>query len=124
MSLKERLNNIQYNEDTFYGADVEQVRIEYELEQLNKRIQSLKNQERLSFKQAIELHSLVTQAEQLNEMLFNIELGRKDLRREEQLARTSSKVSSKENDILETQEKQANSNSKLFKYVSARKEKN
>lgn len=123
MSLKERLNNIQYNEDTFYGADVEQVRIEYELEQLNKRIQSLKNQERLSFKQAIELHSLVTQAEQLNEMLFNIELGRKDLRREEQLARTSSKVSSKENDILETQEKQANSNSKLFKYVSARKEK-
>lgn len=123
LGLKERLNNIQYNQDSFYGADIEQVRIEYEIEQLNKKIQALKNQEHLSFNQAIELHSLVMHAEQLNEMLFNIELGRKDLKREEKLARVSSKVSSKENDILVSKEQQANSNSRLFKYVSARKEK-
>lgn len=123
MGLKERLNSIQYNQDIFYGADIEQVRIEYEIEQLNKRIQNLKNQEHLSFKQAIELHSLVMQVEQLNEMLFNIELGRKDLKREEKLARISSKVSFKENDILASKEQQANSNSRLFKFISARKEK-
>lgn len=123
MGLKERLNSIQYNQDTFYGADIEQVRIEYEIEQLNKKIQNLKNQEHLSFKQAIELHSLVMQVEQLNEMLFNIELGRKDLKREEKLARISSKVSFKENDILASKEQQANSNSRLFKFISARKEK-
>lgn len=121
--LNERLNSVQYNQDSFYGADISQVRIEYEIEQLNKRITSLKEAKKLSFKEAIELHSLVAQVEQLNEMLFNIELNKRDLKREEKLARIDSKISSKENAILEEKKRQEHSNSKLFRYISARKEK-
>ncbi len=122
--LKERLNAVQYNQDSFYGADIQQVRIEYEIEQLSKRITSLKEKEKLSFKEAVELQSLVAQVEQLNEALFNIELNRRDLKREEKLERVDAKISSKQNDILEEQTRQANSNSKLFRYISARKEAN
>lgn len=121
--LDERLNSVQYNQDSFYGADISQVRIEYEIEQLNKRITSLKEAKKLSFKEAIELHSLVAQVEQLNEMLFNIELNKRDLKREEKLERIDSKISSKENAILEEKTRQEHSNSKLFRYISARKEK-
>ncbi len=122
--LKERLNAVQYNQDSFYGADIQQVRIEFEIEQLSKRITSLKEKEKLSFKEAVELQSLVAQVEQLNEALFNIELNRRDLKREEKLERVDAKISSKQNDILEEQARQANSNSKLFRYISARKEAN
>lgn len=121
--LDERLNSVQYNQDSFYGADISQVRIEYEIEQLNKRITSLKEAKKLSFKEAIELHSLVAQVEQLNEMLFNIELNKRDLKREEKLDHIDSKISSKENAILEEKTRQEHSNSKLFRYISARKEK-
>ena len=124
LTLDEKIDNIQYERGMNYGQQVSQVRIDHEIENLNIRLNALKEKKdkngKLSLKEAIELQSLVNQITHLESLKFN--LGKKGQRRETKLANTSSKMASAEEGLVEEQSKDYQS--KLFNFVSSIKQQN
>ena len=125
-SLEERLNGITYHQGMVYADAVSQVRTDYEVERLDKRIAALEAKRekskkgKLSFKDAVELQQLINQKEMLQEAEYN--LSRRERRVEDRLARTDERSTARKDAIAEEQAKQAEAKSRLFKHISARKE--
>ena len=124
LTLEERINQIQYQPGVNYGDQVSEVRIAFEIEQLSPQIEALtkKKEEKgkLTFKDAVLLQSLITRVAELEQMSF--ELQHKDMKREEQMTKTNEKMDDTSKGITTEQEKREQYQSKLFKYVSSRKE--
>ena len=125
-TLDQRLDGIQYTQGMVYSDAVSQVRIEYEIEELDKRIVALQEQlsnnpkKKVSFKQAVELQQLINQREMLRELEFN--LTRKEKRTEGKLSKTDERVQERREAIEQEQQRQAEAESRLFKFVSARRQ--
>ncbi len=119
--LAARLNEIKYHEDMNYSSEVAAVKIQATKEELDRKISELKSKEKLSFKEAITLQSLVIEVENLNEMLYNATLDNRLLKGEVKLAKTNAKIKNKAQS-LDDMEKQESYDSALFRFASALKE--
>ena len=125
-TLDERLDSIEYRQGMNYSNAVSQVRIAFEIEELDKRIEALQSKrekskkKKISFKEAVEMQKLVNQREMLREMEFG--LSRKEKKTEKQMAKTDSQTQEKEAELAAEKERQEEASSRLFKYISHRKQ--
>lgn len=117
-SLSERLENIEYQSGVNYADAVTEVRLEAELDKLSNQIERLKGKEKLTFSEAIQLQALIKQSLALEEMVFN--QTKQQQRRETKMTSLDSKIATNAERL--EQEKQNESKSNLFRYVSARKQ--
>lgn len=118
VNVSERVNSVEYQSGVNYADAVAEVRVQAELDRLDAQINRLKGKEKLTFSEAVQLQTLIKQSLALEEMAFTQSISQ--MRREGKLASMDNRIS-EQAERLE-QEKQNTSQSKLFKYMSARKQ--
>lgn len=117
-SISQRVNNVEYQSGVNYADAVTEVRLQAELDKLEVQINSLKDKEKLTFSEAIQLQTLIKQSLALESVAFK--QSRQQISRENKMASLDSRITDQQERL--EQERQNTSKSKLFRYMSARKQ--
>ncbi len=131
LSYSERVRNINYRQGMNYSEEVHKIRVEYEIELIesrlnlvNKEIKKLKDSnKKVPFKLAVQQQQLLNQINELKNETQLIELNRKENKREEKLSKTQAKIDQQVGKLTDEMIIQNEVKSKLFKGMSLRREK-
>lgn len=131
LNYSERVRNINYRQGMNYSEEVHKIRVEYEIELIesrlnlvNKEIKKLKDSnKKVPFKLAVQQQQLLNQINELKNETQLIELNRKENKREEKLSKTQAKIDQQVGKLTDEMIIQNEVKSKLFKGMSLRREK-
>ena len=131
LSYSERVRNINYRQGMNYSEEVHKIRVEYEIELVESRLNIVNNDikklkesgKKVPFKLAVQQQQLLNQINELKNEIELVQMNRKDNKREQKLSETQSKIDTQLGKLTDEMVTQNELKSKLFKKISLRREK-